>query len=245
MDPTIAPRDTLNLRAVIFAASRSLAESRLALDRQQQDLLVVWGVGVHPGVKIALDGYDPGEFERLIDRTAYVGEIGLDGRVPSRLPKQHEVLAALLTQLQAKPRLTSIHSYGATKEVVEHLEHIPIPGAILHWWLGDRPTTGRAVELGAYFSINTATLRRSDAIDLIPMDRLLPETDHPDGNRGAARPHQPGNVRDVEAILAKQRGLTTTQIRANAWRNLATLVATTGTKHLLPPRVAAILGAIG
>ncbi|WP_420733651.1 TatD family hydrolase [Brevibacterium luteolum] len=244
IDPTINPRDLLNLRAVIFAASRSLAESRLALDRQHQDLLAIWGVGVHPGVKTALDGYDPEEFERLIARTPYVGEIGLDAKVPSRLAKQHEVLAALLTQLQAKPRLTSIHSYRATNEVVEHLEHTPITGAILHWWLGDRATTRRAVELGAYFSINTATLRRSDAIDLIPTDRLLLETDHPDGNRSGARPHQPGNVRDVEASLAKQRGVTTAQIRAHAWRNLAKLVNTTGTKPLLPPRVTAILGAI-
>jgi TatD DNase family protein len=245
IDPTIAPRDLLNLRAVIFAASRSLAESRLALDRQHQDLLAMWGVGVHPGVKAALDGYEPEEFERLIDRTAYVGEVGLDARVPSRLAKQHEVLASLLSRLRAKPRLTSIHSYRATREVVEHLEHTPITGAILHWWLGDRATTRRAVELGAYFSINTATLRRSDAIDLIPVDRLLPETDHPDGNRNGPRPHQPGNVLDVEAALAKQRGLTTTQIRAHAWRNVATLVAATGTKPLLPPRVAEILGAIG
>lgn len=244
IDPTVTPRDLLNLRAVIFAASRSLAESRLALDRQHHDLLAIWGVGVHPGVKTALDGYDPEEFERLIARTPYVGEIGLDARVPSRLAKQHDVLAALLTQLQAKPRLTSIHSYRATNEVVEHLEHTPITGAILHWWLGDRATTRRAIELGAYFSINTATLRRSAAIDLIPMDRLLLETDHPDGNRSGARPHQPGNVSDVEAALAKQRGVTTAQIRAHAWRNLATLVNTTGTKPLLPPRVTAILGAI-
>ena len=75
IDPTITPRDLLNLRAVIFAASRSLAESRLALDRQHHDLLAIWGVGVHPGVKTALDGYDPEEFERLIARTSYVGEI--------------------------------------------------------------------------------------------------------------------------------------------------------------------------
>ena len=84
IDPTITPRDLLNLRAVIFAASRSLAESRLALDRQHQDLLAIWGVGVHPGVKTALDGYDPEEFERLIARTPYVGEIGLKSPIPPR-----------------------------------------------------------------------------------------------------------------------------------------------------------------
>lgn len=243
IDPKIAPRDLLNLRAVIFAASRSLAESRLALDRQPHDLLAIWGVGVHPGLKAALDSYAPEEFERLIARTAYVSEVGLDARVPSSFDRQSEVFASLLTQLHVKPRLTAIHSYRATREVVEHLEQTPIHGAILHWWLGDRATTRRAVELGACFSINTATMRQSDSIDLIPMDRLLLETDHPDGNRSGARPHQPGNVRDVEAVLAKQHGVTPAQIRAHAWRNLATLVNATGTNALLPPRVAAILRA--
>lgn len=243
IDTTIAPRDLLSLRAVVFAASRSLAESRLALKRQHQDLLTVWGVGVHPGVKKSLNEYERIAFDQLIDRTAYVGEVGLDARVPSRLGKQHEVFASLLAQLQKKPRLTSIHSYGATSEVVDHLERTPVTGAILHWWLGDREATARAIELGAYFSVNTATLRRSNAIDLIPIDRLLPETDHPDGNRSGTRPHQPGNVADVEATLAKARGLSAMEVRIQAWRNLATLVTRTRTSALLPERVAAILSA--
>lgn len=244
IDTTITPQDLLNLRAVVFAASRTLAESRLALHRQQHDLLTIWGVGVHPGVKAALDGYAPEEFNQLLDQTAYVSEVGLDARAPSRRAKQHEVLASLLSQLQKKPRLISIHSYGATREIVDHLERTPVTGAILHWWLGDRTTTSRALELGAYFSLNIATLRQSDAIDLIPIDRLLLETDHPDGNRRGARPQQPGNVADVEASLAKARGISTTEVRIQAWRNLADLVTSTGTNDLLPSRVAAILGAI-
>jgi len=241
IDTDIAPRDLLNLRAVIFAASRSLVESQLGLKRQQQDLLTVWGVGVHPGVKASLDGYDPHEFSHLIEQTAYVGEVGLDAKVPSRLDKQHEVLASLLAELQTRPRLTSIHSYGATDEVVQHLERTPVKGAILHWWLGDRAATSRALELGAFFSVNIAMLKRSAALDIIPIERLLPETDHPDGNRRGARPHQPGNVTDVEAALASSRGLTPAEVRIQTWRNLAALVAMTGTIGLLPPRVIAIV----
>lgn len=42
IDTTVTPQDLLNLRAVVFAASRTLAESRLALHRQQHDLLTIW-----------------------------------------------------------------------------------------------------------------------------------------------------------------------------------------------------------
>ncbi|TCB87732.1 TatD family deoxyribonuclease [Micromonospora zingiberis] len=244
VDTAVSPRDLLNLRAVVFAASRSLAESHMALRRQPGDLLTVWGVGVHPGMKESLENYDPEGFGGLIERTAYVGEIGLDAKIASRLRKQHEVLESVLTQLQGSPRLTSIHSYGATTEIVDHLERNPITGAILHWWLGGRAATSRAIDLGAYFSINAATIRRSEALDLVPIDRILPETDHPDGNRGGARPHQPGNVTDVETALATMHGLDVVDFRLQTWRNLASLVAVTETRRLLPPRVAAIIEAV-
>ncbi|MEV6156468.1 TatD family hydrolase [Nonomuraea sp. NPDC052129] len=239
----IDARDLLNLRAVIFAASRSLGESRAALKRQPSDLLTVWGVGVHPGVKGALDSYDSEVFGQLLSETAYVGEVGLDAKVPSRLSQQRDVFASVLAQLQVRPRLTSIHSYGATVEVVDQLERTPVTGAILHWWLGDRASTTRALDLGAWFSVNAATLRRSNALDIIPIDRLLLETDHPDGNRGGGQPRQPGNVSDVEARLAASRGITSDALRLQLWQNLAALVAGTGTRDLLPSRVRAIVDA--
>lgn len=240
IDAAINPQELLNLRAVIFAASRSLKESQTALSRQTRDLLTVWGVGVHPGLKSALDDYDPEVFNGLIDKSACVSEIGLDAKAPSRLGQQHEVLESILSQLQQKPRLTSIHSYGTSVEIVDKLNQIPITGAILHWWLGDKASTIRALDLGAYFSINASNLRHSDALELIPTDRLLLETDHPDGNRGGRRPRQPGSVSEIEIALAQSRGLSAASFRLQLWKNLASLVMETDTKHLLPPRVAAI-----
>lgn len=243
VDTGIDPASLLDLRAVIFAASRSLEESERALARQPSDLLTIWGVGVHPGLKSALESYTSTEFRTLLDRSGYVGEIGLDGKVPSRLPRQREVFASILGELQAYPRLTSIHSYAATAEVVEELTRTPIVGAILHWWLGDAETTQQAVDLGAFFSINAASVRRSDLLDVIPMDRLLLETDHPDGNRYGSRPRQPGGITDVEVALARHHGIKPADVRLKVWENLARLVTMTNVGALLPPRVAAILTA--
>lgn len=243
VDTGIDSASLLNLRAVIFAASRSLEDSERALDRQPPDLLTIWGVGVHPGLKLALDSHSADRFRMLLDRSGYVGEIGLDGRTPARLPRQREVFASILGQLQAQPRLTSIHSYAATTEVIEELTQTPIIGAILHWWLGDSETTRQAVELGAYFSINAASLRRPDLLDMIPIDRLLPETDHPDGNRYGSRPRQPGSTTDVEVALARHHGVEPADVRLKFWQNLARLANATDVGALLPSRVSAILEA--
>lgn len=243
VDPAIDPTSLLSLRAVIFAASRSPEESARALCRQPSDPLTVWGVGVHPGLASALESYTVEAFQALIDRTGYVSEIGLDGRVPSRLSGQREVFASILDQLQTHPRVTAIHSYAATTEVITELTRTPIAGAILHWWLGDPETTKKAVELGAYFSVNVASLRRPELLDLIPIDRVLLETDHPDGNGHGSRPRQPGNVADVEAALADRHRIRRSDLRLKVWQNLAALVTTTKTADLLPPRVRAILDA--
>lgn len=243
IDVTIPPIELLNLRAVIFAASRSLEESRRALERQPKDLLTVWGLGVHPGVKAALDSFESSAFCSLLGKTAYVGEIGLDGKVKSRIGQQREVFASALHLLQKQPRMTSVHSYEATKEVVEELARTPIQGAILHWWLGDRATTELAIDLGAYFSVNASCLRRTEVLDIIPLDRLLLETDHPDGNRLSGQTSLPGNLRDVEFALADRHGLSCAALREKIWQNLAKLISDTECGHLLPPRVRSILEA--
>lgn len=243
IDVAIPPVELLNLRAVIFASSRSLGESRQALERQPKDLLTVWGLGVHPGVKAALDSFDPNEFSSLLGRTAYVGEIGLDGRVKSRIEQQREVFSSALNLLQNQPRMTSVHSYAATKEVVEDLAKTPIQGAILHWWLGDRATTELAVHLGAYFSVNVSCLRRTEVLDVIPLDRVLLETDHPDGNRPSGQSRRPGSLRDVEVALADRHGVSHGALREKIWQNLAKLVSDAACGYLLPPRVRSILEA--
>jgi len=241
VDVTITSGDLLALRAVVFAASRSLEESQQALDRQDQDLLAVWGLGVHPGLKTALEQFDLHTFKTLLSRTAYVGEVGLDGRVKSRINLQQEVLSDILNELQTSARITSLHSYGATNELLELLAATPIEGAILHWWLGDVAATKKAVELGAYFSINAANLKTREALAQIPIERILTETDHPDGDRWSTQPRQPGNVSRVETELARRYGITPADLRRTCWKNLRTLAEATRTHELLPPRVQAIL----
>jgi TatD DNase family protein len=201
----------------------------------------VWGVGVHPSVNKALEQFDYDIFTSLVDRTSYVGEVGLDGKVKSQLATQRHILGQVLTALQERPRITSLHSYNATNELIEMLEEQPIRGLVLHWWLGDVPTTRRAIELGAYFSVNFAGLSNEEALREVPLDRILTETDHPDGDRRSAKPRQPGNVTSVEIELARRYGLHPQRLREVIWSNLRALTRAVAVTHLIPPRVNTIL----
>ena len=71
---------------------------------------------------------------------------------------QRQTLTGALSVLQKNPRLTSLHSYKATSELLSLIAEFPQPGLILHWWLGTESETNRAVELGCYFSVNGSSV---------------------------------------------------------------------------------------
>lgn len=241
IEPDISPGDLLGLGALVFAATRSLDEAEQALKRS--DSWTVWGVGCHPGLVGVQKAFDTGRFAELITGTPYVSEVGLDGKSRVPMHRQQGTLDTVLATLEATPRIASIHSYAATGAALECLAARPIRSAVLHWWLGDQKQTERAVELGCFFSVNASMLRRPDLLASLPLDRVLPETDHPFGDKSSGRGRRPGNVEDVERALAQTHGLELQRVRREIWRNLAELVRTTKCGALLPRPVRVALAA--
>ncbi|NEA60368.1 TatD family hydrolase [Streptomyces sp. SID13666] len=239
--PDIAPAELQVLNAVLFAATRTLDEAKQAL--QRADAATIWGVGCHPGLARAHKAFTATQFTDLITGTAYVSEIGLDGKSRVALDTQHATLESILTVLQDKPRIASIHSYAATDPVLDHLEQRPVSGAVLHWWLGTPSQTRRALDLGCYFSVNAAMLHDPERIAALPLDRILTETDHPFGDRASGTARRPGGVEPVEQALARTHQLGPQEIRARMWQNLARLVSTTRTGRLLPRGLRTVLAA--
>lgn len=219
VDVSIAPRDLESLGAVVFAATRSLQEAERALKRT--DAVTVWGAGCHPGVAEAQAEFDASRFRALLAQTPFVSEVGLDGASKVTLHRQRETFAAILAETTRTPRLVSVHSKRATSQVLDLLEAAGTRGAILHWWLGSTRDTERARGLGCLFSVNSsmdvAKLRTAG----VPLDAMLPETDHPSGNQTSSEPRQPGRIADVERSLAVAFGVTPEDVRTQAWRTLA------------------------
>jgi TatD DNase family protein len=242
IDPRISAADLLDLRAVVFAATRSLEEAEQALRRR--DSRTVWGVGCHPALAKAQEEFDVSQFAQLIAKTAFVSEIGLDGRSRVPIDRQKTTLRAVLSTLQKAPRIASIHSYAATQEVLDELEARPIEGAILHWWLGNRAQTERAVDMGCFFSVNAAMLQKEGYIQHIPMGRLLTETDHPFGDKQSGANARPGALANVETTLARHFAIDAEMLRLALWGNLKSLMDATGCASLTPRGVRTQLAAL-
>ncbi|MGO2081758.1 TatD family hydrolase [Glutamicibacter arilaitensis] len=241
IDPKTSAADLERLGAVVFAATRTLDEYKSVRDRNDQ--VTIWGVGCHPGLAEAQSGFDPTTFAELITSSAFVSEVGLDGRSRVPIARQDEVFRSILAQLRETPKILSIHSSGATKGTLEALAAVQVKGAVLHWWRGTEAQTQRALDLGCRFSVNAENMSAGSDLAMIPLDRLLIETDHPSGDRNSPSPRQPGAIANVEASLAKMHGTTAEEIRHQTWVNFSRLVDEVGVNALLPKPVQRMLAA--
>jgi TatD DNase family protein len=213
--------------SIVFAVTRTLEEA--ALVERRADSRLVWGCGVHPGRADALKAYDADRFRSLLPSFVLVGEVGLDRRA-GHLELQRDVLRDILLATSEGTALVSLHSSGAQALVVEHLEERPLPGAILHWFTGSRTDVRRAISCGAFFSVNSAM--HDAQLELLPPDRILPETDFPNVKRAGVR--RPGDIDRLESRLGDLRGETREKVRRRWYENLRTVAASAGIIERLP-----------
>lgn len=226
-----------------LAKSGAVLASTLSLDEAVQGIgrkepLIAWGVGCHPRLPTSVQAFDADRFGDLAERSAFVGEIGLDGG--SRVPMEHQlqVFRQALEVVARLPRMVSIHSYQANGMMLEELRRRPVMIPVLHWWTGSADETSQAVALGCYFSVHSAVARQSKFRTRVPPERLLVESDH-----GYDDPPEaiPCRIEWVEHLLAQQLRVEREEVRRLAWRNLASIIQQTGTIGFLPEPLAAIL----
>lgn len=242
VETSIDPSELVALNAVVFAVTRSLDDARLALRRK--DSATIWGVGCHPGLALPQRGFSPAAFSDLIDGTPLVGEVGLDGKSRVPMATQVSTLRSIFEVMKEKPRIATIHSYGARQEVLELVAAAKLPGLVLHWWLGTPEETAEAVRLGCYFSVNPAMSKQHHRLACLPLDRSLPETDHPFGDRRVGSRRQPGGTTAVESALAAVHHMSSSDVRVQMWRNLLSLVTETAVSRLMPAVVRGHLAAV-
>jgi TatD DNase family protein len=189
-------------------------------------------LGIHPELAAARAS-EIILWERYLDETRYVGEVGLDGRRGARatLPQQREIFQRILDVCAERGgKVLTVHSAGIAAEVVETIvKHLaPDRGrVVLHWFVGGKSATASAVEHGCYFSINAAMLRSEAAkktLSAIPRVRILTETDGPFTER-EGRAAKPADVPHTVALLASFFQISPQELATQVQANLKTLLA--------------------
>ena len=180
-------------RAVLAAARAAgvitVAVTEMPSRCQRQQLLlkgtpgVRIAVGVHPMRAHQATPMELGLFRRLVERSDYVGEVGLDfSRDGMRTrDRQSRVFDSVLSHPNIRKKVLSVHSRGAEADCIDRLSAANAV-AILHWYSGPLGQIDRALVAGLYFSVNPAMLNSRNGqriLDRIPRERVLTETDGP------------------------------------------------------------------
>ena len=148
------------------------------------------------------------KFKRMLSRTSYIGEVGLDFSKAGRGTKdvQIESLRFVFKGIQDRPRFVSLHSRGAESKVLELLQEFNIRGTVFHWYSGPLTILDQAVQSGHYFSVNPSMVRSKKGrsiINRIPSDRILTESDGPH----IQLRNQPVRPTDIKGVLETLRDI--------------------------------------
>lgn len=207
-------------------------------DLAQRTRHVRAALGLHPQL-VAERAGELDLWDRHLPETRYVGEVGLDAgpRFYKSFDLQKHVFQHVLQRCaEAGDKVITVHSIRAAKAVLDHIEAFlpPTRGkVVLHWFTGSKAEAKRALDLGCYFSINAAMLgneRHAAMVDLIPLDRVLTETDGPFTKTGE-RPSKPPDVAFLVEALARLYGMPTSALAAAIRENLRTLLALNGAQE--------------
>lgn len=141
-------------------------------------------------------------FYECFNKTSYIGEVGLDFSKEGIKTKDLQIdsFKRILETVGSKPKILSIHSRKAEKQVLEMLKENQIRNAIFHWYSGGLNLIDEIIDAGYYLSVNPAMLNSESGqkiIQRIPKQYILTESDGPfiEINKRPAKP------KDIESVL--------------------------------------------
>jgi len=225
--------------ALVIIGAEDHAERARAVSVSAAWSDVRFSIGVHPH-QAGQFADDPGGAARTV-RAAIeseplargVGEIGLDYHYDfSPRDVQRDVFREQLRLARELRFPVVIHTREADDDTVQLLrdEHADGIGGVFHCFTGDREMATRGLDLGFHLSLAgivtfPRALELKEVARLVPLDRLLVETDSPFlapvPHRG--KRNEPAHVVRVAEVIAELKGTTVAAIDEATSRNFARL----------------------
>lgn len=215
----------------IVAVSMDLRSTRINFHFADYFDSIIPCAGLHPEEAPAyLEKY--GDMEPLfayIDRTPFVGEIGLDYyfvKNKKKHQRQREAFGRILDYCRGKDKVLNVHTKGAEEDVISELKHYKIRRAILHWYSGPMGWLSDIEANGYYVSVNRAIMtseKIQEMVKILPKELVLVESDGPMTKRN--RPtHTPFDFPEVVERLASLWGIDKEEARQQVMDNFTKLV---------------------
>lgn len=200
-DPHSTAIEAENKGITTIAVTNLPSHFKMALEHVARYKTIRLAIGLHPLLAEKHKDELP-LIRKLIDKTSYLGEIGLDFSREGVHTKELQLASFryVLDCAKGRPRFISLHTRGAEAAALEVLKDYNIRSAVFHWFTGSLNILKSVIAAGHYISINTAMINSQKGqkiISNIPINRVLTETDGP-YIQLKGRPAKPP---DVELIL--------------------------------------------
>lgn len=204
----------------VINVGASLAGCRMTEELMERYPFVYGAMGVHPSETAQLDEENFRWLRRLcsLDKTVAVGEIGLDYHWPDPEPAVQKVWFERQLELAREVELpVIIHSREAAKDTLDMMQALRAGeiGGVIHCYSYTKEMAREYLNMGFYFGIGGVITfqnakKLKEAVEYIPMDRILLETDSPylapEPNRG--KRNSSLNLPYIAQTIAQLKGIT-------------------------------------
>lgn len=221
--------------ARVVNVGASLASCKKTLELMNRYDYIYGAIGVHPSETGELNEENFKQIQEWCshEKCLAVGEIGLDyywDEPEQEIQKKWFVRQLALAREVKLPVV--IHSREAAKDTADIMraEHAEDIGGVVHCYSYTKETAKIFLDMGFYFGIGgVLTFKNAkklkEAVEYIPMDRIVLETDcpylAPEPNRG--KRNSSLNIPYVVTAMSQLKGITEEEVRKAAWENAVKL----------------------
>ena len=217
--------------ARVVNVGASLASCKKTLELMNRYDYIYGAIGVHPSETGELNEENFKQIQEWCshEKCLAVGEIGLDyyWDEPEREIQKKWFVRQLDLAREVKLPVV-IHSREAAKDTADIMtaEHAEEIGGVVHCYSYTRETAKIFLDMGFYFGIGgVLTFKNAkklkEAVEYIPMDRIVLETDcpylAPEPNRG--KRNSSLNIPYVVTVMSQLKGISEEEVRKAAWEN--------------------------
>ena len=226
----LAKLPTQGIARVVNIGS-SLDSCKRTIELMEKYDYIYGAIGVHPNetAELTEESFQWLSKQCKLDKCVAVGEIGLDyyWDEPDREIQREWFVRQLHLAKQLQLPVV-IHSRDAAKETADIMlaEKAGEIGGVVHCYSYTKEMAKTFLDMGFYFGIGgVLTFKNAkklkEAVEYIPMDRIVLETDcpylAPEPNRG--KRNSSLNLPYVVTAMAQIKGITEEEVRKAAWEN--------------------------